>query len=146
MAKAPKNINFILLIVAVAAIAIYLVVKFVLKKFNDEAETGTDIPWDSSVPKPGKDFVSTNEAKLIRDKIMVFWSSDESTQAVEAFDRILNYTNNQLIAVANAYRKLYGKTRQKTLRELVRSQAPLFKDGEEKRKQVLKRLEDLQIP
>lgn len=138
--KLPKNINQIALIAAIVIIAVIVIVRLIFKGEDEPSDRGSSIPYIPSEPKPGKNFNATNQSKIIRQKIMNFWIGNAKS-ANEAFEMILNYTNNELIAVANGYRDIYRKERYNTLRELLISEVAIS----DLKTQAIARLDELQI-
>lgn len=73
-----------------------------------------------NAPAPRSGFNEAAEAKMLHDEL-AGWNIDLGRRG-EVFQHILEYTDNELILVHNAYLKLYQSAKRKTLAELVRGE------------------------
>lgn len=104
------------------------------------------LPANPEAPAPRSGFNAEAEAKMIHDELSG-WNVALERRS-EMFAYILDYTENELREVHNAYLKLYRNAAKKTLAELIRGEwlwtpGEYFGAASKRRNQILKRLREM---
>jgi hypothetical protein len=105
-----------------------------------------ELPNNPEAPSPRSGFNATAEAKMIHDEL-AGWNVALERRS-EVFAYILDYSENELRGVHNAYLQLYKDAKKKTLAELIRSEwlwtpGEYFGAASRRRNEILTRLREM---
>ena len=101
-------------------LGIAIIVIIIIMVARNKSVKELEVTRNPDVDPPRRDFNSIAEAKMIHDELSGWNTAID--RRIEVFAHILNYNENELIEVHNAYLKLYRSSNKKTLAELVRGE------------------------
>lgn len=123
-----------------------LVILLVFRFYQNRLVRQLEVPTDDQKPAPRPGFNARAEAKMVYDELSG-WNVALDRRA-ETLAYIVQYSDNELIEVHNAYLELYAKAKKKTLAELIRGEwiwtpGEYFGPASKNRNKILRRLRDM---
>ena len=127
-------------------VGIAIVLYVIYKVSSNRLRRKLELPVNIDQPAPRAGFNEEAEAMLIYEELSPWNTALE--RRVETFEHILNYSENELRLVHNAYLKRYQNAKKKTLASLVRGEwlwtpGELLGKAKKYRDEILRKLRKL---